>query len=288
MIRNNVEKLMHSLDFPVEAINELLKSLDKLLLADDFAEIVNRYRKDDFDFVKMVDDTTVIADKISISHYTAHMLLFLSISPILLEKYKINCIDDGIFYDTIRDLKYKLDECYLVYGVYGSMTTTWYERIFRMKTFALGRLQFEINKLWFDCEVNGRKLPKGKKVLSVHIPRTGIRLDHDLVLESYDRAKLFFKDYFENDIVFICNSWLLYPWNRTIYKDGSNLAKFYDDFTIVSSGDYKNYSEVWRLFDCLYDGNIEKLPSDTSIRRAFIKRMKNAEPIGHGTGIIVV
>ena len=55
----------------------------------------------------------------------------------------------------------------------------------------------------------------------------------------------------------------------------------------VRSGEYQNYSEVWRLFDCLYDGNPDNLPADTSLRRAYIERIKSGKLIGHGTGVIV-
>lgn len=45
----------------------------------------------------------------------------------------------------------------------------------------------------------------------------------------------------------------------------------------------KSYTEVWRLFDCLYDGTPNNLTNDTSLRRAYIKRIKYKQPIGHGT-----
>ena len=201
--------------------------------------------------------------------------------------YNEKGIDDTIFYNTMLDLRYKLEECKLVHNQIGTFVPKWYKGFFEMKIFALGRLQFEINHTWFDCKVNGKTIPKGTKVLSVHIPRTGTKLEHSLVLESYKNAKQFFKDEFNEDIIFICNSWLLYPWNRTVLKDGSNLALFYDDFTVVQSGEYNNYSEIWRLFDCLYDGNPDNLPSDTSLRRAYIERIKSNLPIGHGTGVII-
>ena len=127
--------------------------------------------------------------------------LFSNISHLAL-KYT----SEKIYYDTISDLKYKLDECMLVHKKIGTFVPSWYKGFFEMKIFALGRLQFEINYTWFDCEVNGKKIPQGTKVLSVHIPRSGIRLDHDLVLNSYKQAKEFFKDEFEDNIIFICNS----------------------------------------------------------------------------------
>lgn len=287
MIKENAKQLMQKLDFPSDDQDELLAILDKFLITSEFLSIVNRYDCNDFDFPKILDDVKTLAEKKDICPYTAHMLLFICLSPKLYKKYIEKGIDDKIFYDTMRDLRYKLEECRLLHGKCGTVAATWYQRFFEMRLFALGRLQFEINHTWFECDIDGIHIPKGKKVLSVHIPRTNTRLEHGLVLDSYRQAREFYKNEFKDNIIFICNSWLLYPWIRTVLKDGSNLARFYDDFTIVQSGEYQNYNEIWRLFDCLYDGNPDNLPSDTSLRRAYIQRIKSQQPIGHGTGIIV-
>ena len=286
MYLKNAKDLMQRLEFPTNAQEELLSKLDTLLNLYDFLEIVNRYNTEDFDFSKALEDTKNLALNHNVCEYTAYMLLLICMAPDLRERYIQKNIDEIIFYNTMRDLRYKLEECRLVRGKYGTFVPWWYKGFFEMKIFALGRLQFEINYTWFDCEVDGKHIPKDTKVLSVHIPRTGTKLEHCLVEDSYRRAADFFKDEFDN-IIFICNSWLLYPWNRSVLKNGSNLAEFYDDFTVVNSGEYHNYSEVWRLFDCLYDGNPDKLPNDTSLRRAYIDRIKSGKPLGYGTGVIL-
>lgn len=287
VIKENAKQIMQKLEFPINAQQELLSTLDVLLNSHEFLEIVYRYKKENFDYSKMLEDTKNLALKHSVCEYTAYILMLICMTPELHKKYTQKYIDDEIFYATIADLKYKLEECRLVHGKCGTFVPGWYKGFFEMKIFALGRLQFEINHTWFECDVDGVHIPKGTKALSVHIPRTGTKLDHSLVLDSYNTAKEFFKDEFDDNVIFICNSWLLYPWNREVLKEGSNLAQFYDDFTIVRSGEYANYSEAWRLFDCLYDGNPDNLPNDTSLRRAYIKRIKNKQPIGHGTGVIV-
>lgn len=287
MVLKNAKDLMQKLDFPINVKQELLSTLDTLLNSSDFLKIPNRYDTEDFDFSKALEDTKNLALKQNVCEYTAYMLLLICMVPELHKRYIQKGIEDKLFYETMRDLKYKLEECRLVHGKIGTFVPAWYKGFFEMKIFALGRLQFELNHTWFDCTVDGIHIPKGTKVLSVHIPRTGTKLEHSLVLDSYKQASNFFQDEFDGNIIFICNSWLLYPWNREILKDGSNLAKFYDDFTIVSSGEYENYSEVWRLFDCIYDGNPDNLPDDSSLRRAYIERIKSGRPIGHGTGVIV-
>lgn len=286
MIKENAKQLMQKLDFPSDAQKELLATLDKFLNTSEFFSIVNMYESDDFDFQKMLDSIKTLAERNDLCPYTAYMLLFICLSPKLYKRYVEKGIDGKIFYDTMCDLRYKLEECQLIHNKVGTFVPVWYKGFFEMKIFALGRLQFEINHTWFECEVNGIKIPKGTKVLSVHIPRTGTKLEHSLVLDSYKQAVDFFKDEFNENTIFICNSWLLYPWNRQVLKEGSNLADFYDDYTIVHSGDYANYNEVWRLFDCLYDGNPDKLPNNTSLRRAYIDRIKSGEPTGYGIGVI--
>ena len=287
MLKNNVIDLMSKLNFPLSSQETLLKCLDILLSTDNFINIVNCYKNEDCDFAKMLDDIKLLAQNLNISHHTAHMLLVLCMAPTLYKKYIQKGIDPQIFYDTMADLRYKLEECRLVHNTCGTFVAGWYKGFFEMRIFALGRLQFEIKNTWFDCEVNGKKIPKDTKVLSVHIPRTGTPLRHELVIKSYKMALEFFKDQFDGEIIFICNSWLLDPWNRTVLNDESNLAQFYDDFTIVETGEYSDYSETWRLFDCLYNGNVDNLPCDTSLRRAYIGRIKSGIPTGYATGVIL-
>ena len=139
-----------------------------------------------------------------------------------------------------------------------------------------------------NYEVDGIQFPAGSKAINLHIPRTGTRLYHELVLEAYDLAAAFYKDVFgDGPIVFTCGSWMLYPWIRTVLSPTSNMAAFYDDFTIVSWGEYEDYNQVWRLFDCAYTGDPDLLPQDSSLRRAFVQRIKQGEKIGWGKGAFI-
>ena len=288
MIKENAKFYMEKLDFPLEEQKELLRVLECLLQTGEFLEIVGRYENDDFDLSSMIEDVKNLAEIKDVCIYTAHMLLFICLLPKMHERYISNKIDETIFYDTAKDLRYKLDECRLVHNKCGTVAALWHKRIFELNIYALGRLQFERSQTWFDCEVAGVRIPKGTKVLSVHIPRTGTKLDHGIVEDSYKKAVSFFSNEFEDKVIFMCNSWLLYPWNRSVLKDSANLAKFYDDFTIVHSGEYKDYGEIWRLFDCIYNGNPNDLPNDTSLRKEYIARIKRQEPVGYGIGVFIM
>jgi len=286
-MRENVKKIMVALKFPEETQKELLLVLDKFLETPEFSEIIESYYTDGYVHWKLLDATKELAKSKGICEYGAQMVFLLCIVPKFYERWQQKGLSDRLFYDTICSIKYHLDECWLIHHKHGTFVADCYGEFFAMTIFQLGRLQFQLGQTWFEAEVDGVHIPKGKKVICIHIPRSGVRLDHDLVLDSYRQAQEFFKDEFEGEeMMFVCGSWLLYPWNRTVFKEGSNLAQFYDDFIIVGSDDREYNREVWRLFDCMYDGNPDHLPADTSLRRSYVERIRAGLPIGHGDGVL--
>ena len=76
--------------------------------------------------------------------------------------------------------------------------------------------------------------------------------------------------------------------NLTILSPTSNLAAFIGDFEIVSSHAYDHYHDLWRLFDCNYNGNPADLPRDSSLRRAYADRVARGEPTGSGRGFFLM
>ena len=211
MIKSQAQQLMQRLTFPIEAQTELLSKLDLILqtpkYANAFLAVLDIYNKDRFNFDTILRKTKSLAKKVGICEYTAYMLLFVCLAPKLYERYKQNGISDEIFYNTMLDLKYKLEECRLIYSKVGTFVETWLTGLFEMKIFGIGRLQYKIAKTDFDCDVDGLHIPKGTKAICVHIPRTGTKLEHTLVLESYKMAAEFFADQLDGRIIFICTSW---------------------------------------------------------------------------------
>lgn len=61
----------------------------------------------------------------------------------LRENYRAAGLTDELFWDTIADLKFKLIECYDVYGIWGTFVASWYPWFYTMHRFKLGRLQYE-------------------------------------------------------------------------------------------------------------------------------------------------
>jgi hypothetical protein len=70
-------------------------------------------------------------------------------------------------------------------------------------------------------------------------------------------------------------------------KDSSNILAFMNDYDLVASGEYDNYNEVWRLFDKNYDGDPSHLPTDSTLRRAYVDLISRGEKTGWGKGVFV-
>lgn len=164
----------------------------------------------------------------------------------------------------------------------------WFGEFFHLTRFALGRLQFDVSNSPIDYEGKKITLKKGDKLLRVHIPRTGERLERDEQIKSYRLAAEFFKPFFGDDkIVFTCESWLLFPAVKQMLSPQSNLFAFISDYELMESGYYDDFfSWSWRLYDTKEE-NIDKLPQNTSLRRKYVEYIKSGKKSGWGYGVFV-
>ncbi|MBQ7344039.1 MAG: DUF5596 domain-containing protein [Clostridia bacterium] len=289
-MRKYLEDFMQECDYNKDDIYELLSAYDKLHFScsDELSALVSEYDAGyNIDYESALEGMKELSRLAGIHEYTGALLLFLCYTGRLREYYKEAGISDEIFLVSVLDLKYKLDECKCVYGIKGSFVAKWFSGFFNLTRFALGRLQFEIVDFGGEYEKGGVKLTPDTKVINVHIPRTGTRLDRESTLESYRLAKDFFAPKFAETIAFVCSSWLLFPRHRQMLKPDSNLLAFMNDYDLVALGEYENYNEVWRLFDTNYDGDVSHLPADSSLRRAYIDLVSRGEKTGWGKGVFV-
>ena len=63
----------------------------------------------------------------------------------------------------------------------------------------------------------------------------------------------------------------------------SNIYRFMSEYEILESGVNSGY-DLWRLFDT-DEKDPEKLPTDTSLRRAYVAYLKNGGKSGWGFGV---
>ncbi len=289
-MRKYLEDFMRECAYQTDDISALLSAYDKLdaSCSGELSNLVSEYDAGyNIDYDSALEGMKELSSLAGIHEYTGALLLFLCYTRRLREYYKEASIDDEIFLASVMDLKYKLDECKCVYGIKGSFVAKWFSGFFNLTRFALGRLQFEIVNFGGEYEKGGVKLAPDTKVINVHIPRTGTRLDRESTLESYRLAKDFFAPKLGDKAIFVCSSWLLFPRHRQMLKPDSNLLAFMNDYDLVASGEYENYNEVWRLFDTMYDGDVSRLPADSSLRRAYTDLISRGEKTGWGKGVFV-
>lgn len=229
-----------------------------------------------------------LADKAAelsgVQEFTAEFILLAALSRRLKENYAARGLSDELFYHTMMDLKYKIEECKLVRGIVGTFVANWFGGFFNMTRFALGRLQFEMRDFGDNYEKDGRVLTPESRVIGMHIPRSLKPLDPASCDESFALAAKFFADEAGEIPAFICNSWLLYPENKNILSPASNTYKFIERFDIIRTSVDKNLNNLWRIFDT-EERHPAKIPADTSMRRAFAEHLLRGGKMGTAYGV---
>lgn len=289
-MRKYLESFFEDFQYDKNDANELLCAYDKITADSDtdrlLCDLLSAYEQNiRFDYDKEVFERSREISRLTGVHgFTVDLLIFICMSRHLKSVYIQKGIDLQIYKDSMLDLKYKLWECKLVKGICGSFVAPWFNGFFDLTRFAFGRLQFEVIKTWQDYEKNGVKLVADKsKVINVHIPRTKTPLDKESCDKAYAKAREFFRDEVGENGAFVCFSWLMYPGTLDIIPKNSNTYRFVSEYDIIGSED-NDGEDLWRLFDT-EQKDINKLPCDTSMRRAFVEHIKNGGKLGNGFGV---
>lgn len=289
-MRNYLHDFMVSYDYPEEAVSTLLAAFDVLKENTDFMELLAIYDKDRFcDYKAMLAKCKQIAQDTGIHTYTVEFLMFMCFSRRLLQTYLENGYSEALWRQSMLDLKCKMMVCKSVKNIWGMFVAWWYDGFFRMERFGLGRMEFELYDFPFDYyEKDGKCLRKGDKVINVHIAKTGESIAPELLEDAYRQAAEFYKDEFiGKPIPFFCESWLAFPKLDDFLSPKSNIKAFKDRFDIfhVHLYDQGDYSEMWRLYDMDYTGNLDDFPGDSSLRRAYKQYLKEGGQVGEGYGV---
>lgn len=292
-MRTYIEDFLKTYDYPTESAAALLDAYDRILAdgeaAKSWATALELYEKDEHcDYDEIIRCADRAADLVGVHEFTTELLIFICMSRHLKTLY----IERGIrmdFYErSMADLRYKLDECMLVYGVVGSFVAKWFVGFFNLTRFGMGRLQFEVIPFGKEYEKNGVHLTPESKVINVHIPRSGEPLTEEACREAYLMGKEFFKDEIEGELCpFVCSSWLLDPQFENFLPKTTNTYRFYKSFDIYEFRIDKDRRNLWRLFDTM-EQNPDRLPADSSMRRTFIAHLKRGGKLGAGKGVLFV
>lgn len=199
-----------------------------------------------------------------------------------LPMYRSKGIPMSVFCDTMADIDIWCGNNHNR----GLRNYNWIKNHLDCTLFKLGRLQFQ---LYTACSklLDYDHLPYnyGDNVLNIHIPQ-GEPLDYSACVDSINRAKEFFAQYFPDFgyRFMLCESWLLFEDNYMFMEPGSNILQFQSLFEIVFSAQ-QDFQAVERIF-----GKRRllksKYPTDTSLRRNALEYMKSGHKMGMGIGII--
>lgn len=288
-----LQEFLIEFDYPLEA-QEVFISAFKQAFSNaerwaQFQEVFAKYEQDfTTSFAAVIAAAKEIAKKSELNEYTVHLLVLILLSKASKKHYEQSKLSAEIWKRNFFDLKYKNEECKLVKGVWGTFCPDWFSRFFNLTRFSFEKLQFETVLFGRTYQKEGVALHEKSVVINVHIPRTGGKLTPESVDEACAQARDFYKKREGlSPIVFVCNSWLLYPENKKILPPTSNLHSFISRFEVLQTYEDTSYVDVWRLFDKDYNGNVDELPQNTSLRRAYAQKMKANENLGRSYGVWV-
>ena len=205
-------------------------------------------------------------------------------------RYKEKGIDEEIFWASMQDIRYKVNECKKCYDVWGISCFKWYDGYYEAARFELGRLQYERWKFEQASYSSGSTtIKKGDFIVNTHIPSSG-PLFPDKVIESLELAYDFMHYKIDGKMFIMCKSWLLYPAYKPLFKPGSNIRKFIDLFDIFDTVKDDSFTfGCANVFNTIDENNIDSLPQNTSLQRNFVEYMRSKEPdYGRGYGMIVL
>ncbi len=275
-------------DYPADARRALAEGYEHLCADPEasalFHSYVDAYERDEFrDYGGAL--TALERLDCGVHAYTLHLLLFICFSRRLHERYREAGIDEQIWFDSMCDLKWKLRECWRMYGIWGSFVARWFPGFFTMSRFALGRFQYETIRMGETYTYGGKTVGAEDTVLNFHIPSCG-PITPERRMDSYRRAEAFYRDLFPDGItVLTCHSWLLFPAHREMLPPDSNIVGFMNDFQLLHAEEDPGYHDFWRVFYRAYSPD---MPAETTLQRAYLARRNSGLPGGAGRGVILL
>lgn len=214
------------------------------------------------------------------------LALYLAAACRTREKYRMMCIPDEIFRDTMGCFSRFLREAKARSGRFIFDRAFWAWRHLACRLFRLGTLEFEYRAAGAD-EPLPSGIGPGTPVLSVHIP-SDARLSDDALPGSYGQADEFFalhgpalcKSGMPRAV--LCGTWLLSPALRALLSPDSGISRFGRDYNIYAADTDSESFYLW-----LFGGKkpLALLPRQTSLQRAVAAHLEQGGYIGSGYGI---
>lgn len=130
-------------------------------------------------------------------------------------------------------------------------------------------------------------LKPGDPILDTHIPSGG-GMRPELVRDSLKDALRFFDTYFPGNNIrgFTSGSWIFSPMLKEFLPPSSNILAFQDMLHIMPCGAPRN-DGLWFVFMQPGPYDPDKLPTDTSLRRAFVDWLKKGNVFQEGAMLVL-
>lgn len=294
-MRAYITDFLEEFEFPQDARIAIIASYDKIRSTDVwnvFETYIKEYEANDkLDWHLSTNEITCAAAQLGIHAYTSHLIFLICLTRHVRALYQKKGYPYEMFKTTFSDLRYKLFECHRVHSIWGNeVLRVWYGRFFELNLFGIERFQFEKREFWDvrGYEKNGKRIERGDLVINIHIPSDGRPLTKEIIDDTLSKAYDFYKEFFDDGIVpFTLRSWLLYEKHREFLPQNSNILRLMDYFDILNSMDDKLFADWWRIFNKPYNNNIDEMPTDTSLQRAFVDWVKKGNVPGRGDGILM-
>ena len=195
-MQKTVETFANACAFTAEAQSALRQTAQRLERYPQSMRVFTACRKALFDG----DETLwarldALAEESGIHRFTVHQLFLIFCAGETAARYQEAGYAPALYWDTMKDLRCKMEETCQVYGVWGVCCGPFLANLLRMRCVCLGRLQFELLRSEFAFSLAGSSLRIGEPVVNVHIPSFG-KLSYEAVTDSYRRAAEFFQQKF--------------------------------------------------------------------------------------------
>ena len=199
-----------------------------------------------------------------------HLVLILSGMLHAYDDYLKKGIPAEIYYDTMSDAFVWTELYRRLEGKVGLRETGWLLYHIRLELFRLGRLQFQLGATPSEFS----EVVDSENAIQVHIPDIG-PLDASMCLESFRKARSFYED----DLPFICDSWLLEPELSKVLEENSNILAFQRFFHIfyVDKSNPQCHQRVFEFSD----------RRNTTLQRGILDSEAKGSVFGVGYGYIL-
>ena len=298
-MREYIKNFMEMQEYPAEAASALLLAYDKLMGCSESREVFEKYlgeyeKNDRTNFGEFIVLAAKAGNCVEMDGRTTQFICFLCALKHLKVMYEKRGLPLDVYYDTARDMRYKLMECYKMHSVWGSFVASWFYGAFVLDRFEIGRLQYEFSNHFATEQpitVCGIELNSETPIINLHIPSSG-PLTQESVDDSLSRAYKFMKKYYphliyDGKMVIECGSWLLFKDHEKFLPEGSNIRRFMDNFQIVHSWYDDGFGDCWRIFNVDWNGDASTLPRSSSLQRAYADWLAAGNKAGEGHGILV-